>query len=88
MGIFSSGHLRYIMSASIKCQATMRYDTYSTKLITLNLLLFPASEAALVDQLGQFLLHKLINLLDSLLESFLRGTGNMQVQRWVLYAFS
>lgn len=88
MGIFSSGHLRYIMSASVKCKAVTRYDTYSTKLITLNLLWFPASEAALVDQLRQFLLHKLFNLLDSLFESFLRRTGNMQVQRWVLYAFS
>src|SRR5436309_3000442 len=50
------------LSSVRRCQPKNQ-DTHPAKLITLNLLLLliSASEAALVNKLGQFLLHQLIN---------------------------
>jgi hypothetical protein len=63
--------------------------TYPAKLVALNVfLLFTAAEAAFVDQLGQFLLHQLLNHGDSLLEAFFRRAGNVEIQRRILEAVS
>jgi hypothetical protein len=47
-----------------------------------------ATETAFVDQVGQFLLHHLFNLLDSLLEAFLGSASNVEVKGWVLRRMS
>lgn len=52
--------------------------------VTLNLFWLSATEATLVDQVGQFLLHELVDLLDGFLEAVFGGAGNMEVERWVL----
>ena len=53
--------------------------------IALDLLLgLSATETALVDQVGQLLLHELIDFLHSLLETFLRCAGDVEVEWWVL----
>jgi hypothetical protein len=46
--------------------------------------LLSAAEATLVNELGKLLLHHLFDLGDSLLESFLRSAGDMEVERGVL----
>ena len=43
-----------------------------------------ATETAFVNQVGQFLLHHLFDLLDSLLEAFLGSAGDVEVQGRVL----
>lgn len=58
--------------------------TYSTVLVPLNLLLLPAAEAALVNELGELLLHHLFDLGDGLLESLLRSARHMKIKRGVL----
>jgi hypothetical protein len=46
--------------------------------------LVSATEAALVDELGEFLFHHLLDLRDSFVQTFLCGAGYVQVQRRVL----
>lgn len=59
--------------------------SYATKLIALYLLLrLPPTEPSLVDQVGEFLLHQIVDDLYSLLKTFLVGAGHMKVERWVL----
>jgi hypothetical protein len=60
--------------------------TYSTKLITLDrrLLLIPAAEAALIDKLGQFLLHHLLDLGNGLIQALFCRAGNVEIQGRVL----
>lgn len=48
------------------------------------LLFSRAAEAALVDQIGQLLLHHFFDLLDSLFEAFLGGARYVKVERRVL----
>jgi len=64
------------------------HHTYSTKLIALNCFWFSPSEASLIDEVRQFLLHELLDLLDSLLETGFARARNVQVQRWVLRIIS
>jgi hypothetical protein len=47
-----------------------------------------ATETAFVDQIGQFLLHHLFDLLYSQFEAFLGGAGDVEVKRWVLARMS
>lgn len=58
--------------------------TYSTVLVPLDLLLLSAAETALVDELGELLLHHLFDLGNGLLEPFLRSARDMKVKRRVL----
>lgn len=59
--------------------------TYAAKLVALDVLfLLSATEASLVNKLGQFLLHELLNLGNSLLQAFLCRAGNVEIQRRVL----
>ena len=51
--------------------------TYSAELITLNSIWFSSSEASLVNEVWQFLLHKLLNLFDGLLEANLARARNV-----------
>jgi hypothetical protein len=54
------------------------------------LLLVSATETALVDELGEFLFHHLLDLRDSFVQTFLRGAGYVQIQRrvsWRCHAF-
>jgi hypothetical protein len=46
------------------------------------------TETAFVDQVGQFLLHHLFDLLHSLFEAFLGGAGDVEVKRRVLVKVS
>ena len=65
----------------------MRQITYSAILVALErlLLLVSATEASLVNQLGKFLFHHLLNFGDSLVETLLGRACHMQVQRRILY---
>lgn len=64
----------------------MARKSYATKLIPLYLLLgFPPTEPSLVNQVWQFLLHEIVNDLDSLLKAFLAGAGHMKVERGILH---
>ena len=62
----------------------------ASKVVALDLrgVLSRATETAFVDQVGQFLLHHLFNLLHSLLEAFLGSAGNVEVKGWVLRRMS
>jgi len=57
----------------------------SPELIALNpvLLLIPATETPLVNKLRKFLLHELLDLGHSLVQTLLRCAGNVKVQGWV-----
>lgn len=57
----------------------------ATERVTLDLWLFSAAEAALVDEVGEILLHKLINLLYRFLEAVFGRAGDVKVKGWVLY---
>lgn len=48
--------------------------------------LVSATEAALVDEVGEFLLHELVDFLDGLFEAVLGGAGDVEVERRVLQA--
>lgn len=54
---------------------------YPSILITLDLLGLSAAEAPLVNKVGQFLLHKLVDFGDGLLKAFLGGTRDVEVER-------
>jgi hypothetical protein len=51
--------------------------TYSAEFITLNCIWFSSSEASLVDEVWQFLLHKLLYLFDGLLKANFARARNM-----------
>lgn len=59
-------------------------STYASKLVSFDLLRLAAAESSLVNQIGEILLHELINLRDGLVETSLGGTGDMKVERGVL----
>jgi hypothetical protein len=67
IGIRSSGHLRWKFALA-RLLEDENEDAYSTKFITFKLFWFSAPESAFVDQVGQFLLHKLFNFGDSFFE--------------------
>jgi hypothetical protein len=46
--------------------------------------LFPPAESTFVHQIGQFLLHELLNLFHGFIESLAGGAGNMEVKGGVL----
>jgi hypothetical protein len=58
--------------------------TYSTELIALNSIWFSPLEASLVNEVWQFLLHKLFYLFDSLLKAKFARACNMKVKWWIL----
>jgi hypothetical protein len=66
----------------------MLRDTYSAKLVALEVLRLTATETTLVYQIGQFLCQHLFDHLDSGIESFLGGASDAKVKRWVLEAVS
>lgn len=57
---------------------------YPAVLVSLDRLLFAAAEAPLVHELGQLLLHQLLNLGDGLLETVLARAGDVKVERRIL----
>jgi len=81
-GIRSSGHFRFLESAERTRRAKCK--SYPSKLVPFDLFGLPPSEASLVDEIGQILLHKLIDLLNRLLESCFGCASNVQVQRRIL----
>jgi hypothetical protein len=56
--------------------------------IALKVLRFTATEATLIDQVGQFLRQHLLDHLNSLIESFLGCASNAKVKRRVLTVVS
>lgn len=58
---------------------------YTAILVPFNLFRFAAAESALINQVWQFLLHKVVNNGNCLLKSVLVGAGDVKVQRGVLY---
>ena len=73
----SSGHLRYTKlaePASI-CNLSM----YSAKFVTLKLFWFSSPESSLIDEVRKFLLHELVDLFNSFVETFLRRAGDVEV---------
>lgn len=58
--------------------------TEGVPLWLLTRLILTTTESTLVDQLGELLLHELIDLLNGFLEAIFRGAGNVEVERWVL----
>lgn len=58
---------------------------YPAILIPFHGLGLSSAESSLVDQVRQLLLHEIINDLDGLLETFLGGACDMEVQRGMLY---
>jgi hypothetical protein len=59
-------------------------NAHSTKLISLNLLGFTATESTFINQVGEFLLHKFLDLLDGLFEAALARARNMKVEGRIL----
>lgn len=57
---------------------------YSSKLVPLDLLLIPAAETTLIDEIRQLLLHKLLNFCNRLFQPGLAGASDVEVQRRVL----
>lgn len=55
------------------------FKTYASELVTLDLLLIAAAESSFVNQVRQFLLHHLLNLLDRSVQASLRGAGDMEI---------
>lgn len=66
--------------------ARMLNISYSAKLISLNLFWLSSTEASLINKVGEFLLHKLLDLLYSQLETPLRRARNVEVKGWVLHS--
>jgi hypothetical protein len=56
--------------------------------LDLGLFLSRATETTFVDQIRKFLLHHLLDFLDSCLQTFLRDACNVEVERWVLEEMS
>ena len=52
--------------------------------LDLGLFLSRATEATFVDQIREFLLHHLFDLLNSLFKAFLGSAGDVEVEGWVL----
>lgn len=76
----------YKVSSALFLSRIIGRKSYATKFVPLYLLLgFPPTESSLVDQVRQFLLHKIIDDLHRLLKAFLVGAGHMKVERGVLY---
>lgn len=92
MGMRSSGHLRCLGLALTVCQDLVFHDTrssgrygrfnaYPTKLITLDGFgVVSTTEAALIDEVGEILLHELFNLGDSPLQSILALASDMEIK--------
>jgi hypothetical protein len=76
--------LRYKKYVSIRLTSPSQ-TPYSSKLITLNLLLVSAAETSLVDKLGKLLLNEFVDLGDSSLEARLARARNVEVQRRFLW---
>lgn len=58
--------------------------TYSTKLVALKVLRLPAAEATFVYKVRKVFLHHLFDHFYSLVQAFLGGAGNAEIQRRVL----
>jgi hypothetical protein len=56
-------------------------STYPSKFVALKLVRIAAAEAPLVDEVGEVLLHHLLDLGNGLLEAFFAGARDVQVQR-------
>jgi len=56
----------------------------TTERVAFHLRLFSATEAALVDEVGQFLFHEFIDLLDCFFQTILGGARDVEVERRVL----
>jgi len=61
-----------------------RRSTYPTEFVPLDLLLVAASEPTLVDELGELLLHELVDLGHGLVEALLARAGDVEVQWRIL----
>ena len=61
-----------------------RACAYSSKFITLNLIRLSTSKTSLVHKIRQFLLHKLVYLLDSFFKTVFRSACDVKVKRRVL----
>lgn len=64
--------------------ARMLNISYSAKLISLHLLWLSSTKSSLVNEVGEFLLHKLLDLLYSQLKAPLRRARNVEVKGRVL----
>lgn len=58
--------------------------TYTSELISFDLFLIPTAEAAFIHEVGELLLHHILDFLDGLFQSNLAGTGHVEIQRRVL----
>lgn len=58
--------------------------TYPAELVALELFGLATTEPTLINQIGQLLIHQILDLLHSGLKAFLGGAGDAQVQRRVL----
>src|SRR5690606_38155723 len=82
-GTFSSGHLRYELSADNI--AKHLWCLYPSILIPFNWLgSLSSAEASFINQVWQVLLHEFFDFGNCFLQTFFCRTGNMQVQRGVL----
>lgn len=54
-------------------------DTYPSELVALKILRFTATEPALVDQIGQILLHQFVDRLHSSLKALLGGARDAEI---------
>ena len=58
---------------------------YSSKLITLNLIWLSTPETPLIHKIWQFLLHKLIDLLNRFLKTVFRSASDVKIKGWILF---
>lgn len=79
------------LSAKIEARNWFEIDGYtlfrpfaSSKLVALHLLGLPPSEASLVYEIGELLLHEFVDLLDGKLKAIFRRACNMEIERWIL----
>ena len=63
-------------------------ENHSTKLVTLYVFWFTASETALVNEVGKILRHHLFDHLSSFVQTFLGLAGDAEVERRVLLVVS
>ena len=59
--------------------------TYSSKLITLNLIWLSTSETSLIHKVRQLLLHKFIDLFYRFLKTVFRSAGNVKIEGRILF---
>jgi hypothetical protein len=57
----------------------MIHRTYSTVFIPLYLWGFPAAESSLIDEVGKFLFHQLINFIHGLFQPFAGSACDVEI---------